>query len=688
MYHENLLGFRPTPKPPFQHGAVGSAAVVLGCSVLLSAHNALQQEDTTLILDNGLTFILGGALLIAGILVLYGSTFSPTTATNATNATTTTSKKIAFAIVCLALAAVEICSFIVSFKLTKQPRYHFSPSDRLKSSELLIQGTLNNKMRYTILPNILESDVLRAGAPFKNADTTTTTPPPPSTIPGTFSIGMHVEVGSLDEKEKERGIAHFVEHLCFDASKKFNTRYGLWQQLDRLGINANAFTTSRSTVYEHFDVQNTTIDDVLIAAKEQLLYTIPTEKNINIEKGAVIGEWRMRNDTRSILDDREACAYFGPKSAVCQRFPIGLVSTISKFTTKDITNFLNKYYHPQRTHLFIAGDVAASDVITKLKKIFGEAVRGDAGTLVKTNAAGKMAPQEHQSIIENSAFGVYSTPQSTKNNTTVVGAYELILHTDVLNMDGIEFRFIASDPSHPSYYNTTRTMKDSLRNVFEILYSYVYAHMVEESISTRYSEIDTSTLLDFDISSGLNDDYDRNARYHTWSLTVSNGFSGEKGASNIVAKDNQWQNELEHALVELRRLSLYGPDAGLVNKAMDDYRLRNQKRTDTFTPSHRMRLLLNFMAIDHQTFNGDLLGKLNRRSIQWFTHQCQKLHLCHCRQKQPSNGRLSLVYWVRLLLLMQLLRKNISIPPQKQPYAHFFQLPMERTCRIHQRPNA
>ena len=252
--------------------------------------------------------IKGTALILSGLLILYSDH-----QTSRTTTTTSTGKCTAWwtwAMVFLSFILIELWCGSMTYRLTKMtaPKYVFKPSKLLSPSKLLVQGTLKNKMRYTLLPRVLEDDAYAAGPPFLNADTSTTTPPPPSVLKGTLSMAMHVEVGSLDEIEKERGIAHFVEHLCFDASASFDSRYGIWQELDRLGVNANAFTSSRSTVYEHFDFVNDTqsIESVLKVAKEQLLYTTPTTKHINIEKGAVIGECRMRNDTASILDDREA----------------------------------------------------------------------------------------------------------------------------------------------------------------------------------------------------------------------------------------------------------------------------------------------------------------------------------------------------------------------------------------------
>ena len=470
--------------------------------------------------------------------------------------------------------------------LTKQYTKVPEPSD------LLTQGVLPNKMRYTILPRVLEPSDYEQGPPYLNADPSTKTPPPPSIITGTFSLAMHIEVGSLDEEEEERGLAHFVEHLCFDASNKFNKRYGIWSSLDLLGVRANAFTTTRSTVYEHFDVMNdsVTTKGVFEIAREQLLYTIPTQVNINIEKGAVLGEQRMRNNTESIVDDRELCSFFGLKSTICQRLPIGVIQTVEKFNVNKVKTFLNKWYHPERTHLFIAGDVQVSQIVPLLQDIFGRAQRGDGGVVsVRPGAAGVITPKRHGNISKGSEIGVYSmspfSENRMKNRTKREEnkAQKIDVYSDVLGMDGVEFRVTVADPVHGTYYDEASTSGRHLRNVHEILFSYVYAHVVSESVVDRHDEIDAmDPMLDYDVSSGLSDDFDRNARTHGWRIRIGNGFGGEKGAASVISVDNEWRAELESSLVELRRMSMYGPDRTLLKYAMLKYKKRNQRKTDTF----------------------------------------------------------------------------------------------------------
>src|SRR3546814_18026972 len=73
-----------------------------------------------------------------------------------------------------------------------------------------------------------------------------------ATPAGTALVRLHIGSGSLDEEERERGLAHFLEHMAFNGSTnvpegemvKLLAREGL-----AFGAGTNASTGFESTVY-------------------------------------------------------------------------------------------------------------------------------------------------------------------------------------------------------------------------------------------------------------------------------------------------------------------------------------------------------------------------------------------------------------------------------------------------------
>ena len=80
-------------------------------------------------------------------------------------------------------------------------------------------------------------------------------------------LRLLVKVGSLVEKDNERGIAHFVEHVMYKGSKHFPTSDNVLGFLRRngfpLGHDSNAFTTHELTEYMMNDIpsDNTLLQD-------------------------------------------------------------------------------------------------------------------------------------------------------------------------------------------------------------------------------------------------------------------------------------------------------------------------------------------------------------------------------------------------------------------------------------------
>ena len=64
----------------------------------------------------------------------------------------------------------------------------------------------------------------------------------------TISMGIYVNVGSLNETKELSGISHVLEHMAFKGTKTKNAKQ-LSDQIESLGGNCNAYTTTNHTAY-------------------------------------------------------------------------------------------------------------------------------------------------------------------------------------------------------------------------------------------------------------------------------------------------------------------------------------------------------------------------------------------------------------------------------------------------------
>ena len=62
------------------------------------------------------------------------------------------------------------------------------------------------------------------------------------------SLNIGINIGSLYEKDNERGLSHFIEHMLFKGTKTKNNEE-LNKKLEFLGGDYNAYTDNSNTVF-------------------------------------------------------------------------------------------------------------------------------------------------------------------------------------------------------------------------------------------------------------------------------------------------------------------------------------------------------------------------------------------------------------------------------------------------------
>jgi len=143
-------------------------------------------------------------------------------------------------------------------------------------------GTLASGMRYAVMRN--------------------------ATPPGQTALRLRIGAGSLQERDDQRGLAHFLEHMAFKGSKhvpqgemlKILQRKGL-----AFGPDSNAFTLFDQTFFK-LDLPGS--DDDRIDTGLMLLRETASELNLKQsamdgERGVVLSEERLRGSPAKALGD-------------------------------------------------------------------------------------------------------------------------------------------------------------------------------------------------------------------------------------------------------------------------------------------------------------------------------------------------------------------------------------------------
>lgn len=184
------------------------------------------------------------------------------------------------------------------------------------------------------------------------------------------------KVGSILEDEPQRGLAHFLEHMCFNGTEKFPGN-GLIKYLESIGVkfgaDLNAYTSIDETVYNIDNVPVTApgaVDSCLWILHDWADGLLLTEEDIDHERGVIHEEWRTRRNASMRLIEA-ALPLMYPGNRYAERMPIGLVEVIDNFPYQAIRDYYEKWYRPDLQGIVVVGDIDVDEVEGKIKDIFG-----------------------------------------------------------------------------------------------------------------------------------------------------------------------------------------------------------------------------------------------------------------------------------------------------------------------------
>eukprot|EP01087_Luapelamoeba_hula_P020305 TRINITY_DN6910_c0_g1_i1.p1 TRINITY_DN6910_c0_g1~~TRINITY_DN6910_c0_g1_i1.p1 ORF type:complete len:1277 (-),score=249.90 TRINITY_DN6910_c0_g1_i1:27-3806(-) len=333
------------------------------------------------------------------------------------------------------------------------------------------QGTLANGFKYVVVPN--------------------------ATPPGRFDAQLQVCVGSLAEEEHEQGLAHYLEHAVFLGTEKYpnaeimRNLFASWGM--SFGGDANAYTDFRSTVYtfnaptslkkrkKRYNKKRRKANNKKVAEKSAIpqatakpthttsatptlatTRTTPTavrpeeestlwkvidamhqlafkalllQEHADAERGSILSEAQLSNSIGYRVEYQEY-QQIHARNLLSQRFPIGRVDQIAKFSAEDLRRFYRKWYRPDNMCLYLAGDVRSTDdVINAIETIFGPQSSGDESERPPLPVAHFTTPSELMCVFQHPLLHQFEiafnhlfplTPIKTMHDIKLAMMYSLI----------------------------------------------------------------------------------------------------------------------------------------------------------------------------------------------------------------------------------------------------------------------
>ncbi len=196
------------------------------------------------------------------------------------------------------------------------------------------------------------------------------------------------KVGSLQENDDQRGLAHFLEHMAFNGSKHFQGN-DLLRWCESVGIkfgrDLNAYTSIDQTVYNISNVpteRQSVVDSCLLILYDWADGLLLEKEEIEKERGVIHEEWRLRTSASQRMFERDLPQLY-PNCKYGYRMPIGLMEIIDNFEPQFLRDYYEKWYRPDNQGLIIVGDVDVDKVEAKIKELFSGIVLPENRAMVE-----------------------------------------------------------------------------------------------------------------------------------------------------------------------------------------------------------------------------------------------------------------------------------------------------------------
>ena len=222
-------------------------------------------------------------------------------------------------------------------------------SETVRPDPAVRRGVLPNGMRYAVMTNKQPAEGV--------------------------SIRFNVDVGSFEEADEERGIAHFLEHMAFNGTRSIPEG-----ELDRVfaaqgvafGRDQNASTSAFDTTY-FLDLslaQPAKLDLAFRWMREVADGMVLSQEAVERERGVVMAEHDAGLGPARTFFEAQA-AFLSPELRGPTRWPIGTRETLKTVDAARLRAFYARWYRPENASIVVVGDLPIGELERRVVQTFG-----------------------------------------------------------------------------------------------------------------------------------------------------------------------------------------------------------------------------------------------------------------------------------------------------------------------------
>ncbi len=332
-----------------------------------------------------------------------------------------------------------------------------------------------------------------------------------------ISTGLFVGAGCMYENRQNNGIAHYNVHMFFKGTTT-RSRYQIVEEMERYGIQINAFTSKNHTAYYTIG-----IDEYAEKCMEMLsdLYYNATfsEENMGKEKGVVLEEISMSED-----DPEDKCmellsqAHFGDD--ILSLPILGTPETVNAFTRQTIDEFMKKYYTAENTLISIVGNITQEKAIKLVESYFNiDSVKNEPMVFKKERALPNRQFFKKEKDIEQSNVGICFpsfglkerlSPSSSIIMNMLGGGMSSRLFQKlreelglVYNIYSLDMQYVEEGFVNIFFATNPGTVKQALKGIREVILKVREEGFTEEEIKKSKAQFKSAIIIAAESSTHL-----------------------------------------------------------------------------------------------------------------------------------------------------------------------------------------
>ncbi len=292
----------------------------------------------------------------------------------------------------------------------------------------------------------------------------------------TVTLGIGVNVGSVNEKVENSGIAHLIEHAVFKRTKNFDGSL-LKKTIETVGGTLNAFTSKEYTLF-YAKVPDFASNEAFDVIYDLVSAPLFLEKDVEMEKNVVLEEIAMYEDDPSDLANTNLLKALWGEEEPYGRPIIGNVKSVKNLHAKDLKEFHRIHYIPSNMVLSVVGNLDACDMKTfvhKMEKLDGHEKRASLNKPTNKKATNVVITKRDLKQVSIS-LAVPTVEKSDPKNyalaviaTILGGGMSAMLFEELREKNGLVYSISSSNQSNKLGGYFSIDLSTSAQKVFEAL---------------------------------------------------------------------------------------------------------------------------------------------------------------------------------------------------------------------------